>query len=89
MKEIVFEDGKNIIDNGAILSISIDQTGKVVLMLRLDQNYRKLKGLCSTKLQEIPWIKEFEIKMAPKVSNINIIDIKFAFETYNNQEFLF
>ena len=50
MKEIIFDDGNNIIDSGAILSINIDQTGKVVVMLRLDQNYRKLKGLCTAKL---------------------------------------
>ncbi|EAR87658.1 CobQ/CobB/MinD/ParA nucleotide-binding domain protein (macronuclear) [Tetrahymena thermophila SB210] len=66
LKEITFEDGSNIIDNGSILTIDIESSGKVTVQLKLDQNYRKLKGLCNAKLQEIPWIKEFEIKMAPK-----------------------
>ena len=70
LKEITLEDGSNIVGNNQILSVEINETGKALITLKLDQNYRKLKGLCNQKLQEIPWLKDFEIKMAPKVQNI-------------------
>ena len=48
--------------------MDVKENGKVVLLLKLDQNYRKVKTLCQTRLTEVPWIKNLEINMAPKVN---------------------
>ena len=36
LREVVFEDGRNIVDSGSIVKIDIDNSGKVSVMLKLD-----------------------------------------------------
>lgn len=58
-----------------ILDIKVLSEGNVTILLKLDQNYRKIKTLCQTQLSEIPWIKTLNINMAPKVMNDILIKL--------------
>ena len=67
LKKVSFENGKNLVDQKYIVDLQIKDDGSVNLMLKLDQNYRKIKALCHTELANVPWIKNLSINMAPKV----------------------
>ena len=67
LRKIPFENGKNLVDLNYIVDLQIKDDGSVNLMLKLDQNYRKIKTLCQTELTTVPWIKNISINMAPKV----------------------
>ena len=43
----------------------------MVVYLRLDSNYRKVKSLCEESLKSLTWAKSVEIKIAPKVNPIS------------------
>jgi hypothetical protein len=51
--------------------ITINELGEVEILLKIEKNFVKIKNICLSALQEIPWIKSLNIKMAPKVSNMN------------------
>ena len=67
MKKVSFENGKNLVDQNYIVDLQIKDDGSVNILLKLDQNYRKIKSLCHTELASVPWIKNLSINMAPKV----------------------
>lgn len=67
LKRIPFENGKNLVESNYIVDMQVKDDGSVSILLRLDQNYRKIKNLCQTELLSIPWIKNLSINMAPKV----------------------
>ncbi len=67
LRKIPFENGKNLVDLNYIVDLQIKDDGSVNVMLRLDQNYRKIKALCQNELIAVPWIKNLSINMAPKV----------------------
>lgn len=68
LKRIPFENGKNLVESNYIVDMQVKEDGSVSILLRLDQNYRKIKNLCQTELLSIPWIKNLSINMAPKVN---------------------
>jgi hypothetical protein len=76
LKKVPFENGKNLVDMNYIIDIQIKEDGSVNIMLKLDQNYRKIKSLCHTELASIPWIKNLSINMAPKVFSSFINNVK-------------
>lgn len=67
LKKVSFENGKNLVDQKYIVDLQIKDDGSVTILLKLDQNYRKIKALCHTELASVPWIKNLSINMAPKV----------------------
>lgn len=67
LKKIPFENGKNLVDLKYVVDLQIKEDGSVSMLLKLDQNYRKIKTLCQTELNTVPWIKNVTINMAPKV----------------------
>ena len=67
LKKVSFENGKNLVDQNYIVDLQIKDDGSVNILLKLDQNYRKIKSLCHTELASVPWIKNLSINMAPKV----------------------
>lgn len=67
LRKIPFENGKNLVDSNYIVDMKIKEDGSVEILLKLDQNYRKIKSLCLTELNSVPWIKNLAINMAPKV----------------------
>jgi hypothetical protein len=44
---------------------------EVKISLKLDSNYRKVKELIENALKDVTWIKKLEVKIAPKVCNLN------------------
>ena len=67
LKKVSFENGKNLVDQNYVVDLQIKDDGSVNILLKLDQNYRKIKALCHTELASVPWIKNLSINMAPKV----------------------
>ncbi|CAD8151189.1 unnamed protein product [Paramecium pentaurelia] len=71
LKEIKHSNSqKDIVSNGYIENLTIDQDGRVIIDLKLDQDYRKIKALCSDALKQYEWIKNLDIRMAPKKENV-------------------
>jgi len=66
LRQIKTENGKNILETGSIVSINVADGGKVIILLKLDQDFRKVKSLIQDNLVSVPWIKDLQVKLAPK-----------------------
>lgn len=55
-------------DQKVVLQLDVDEESKTVdVRLRLDQNYRKTKGIIEEKLKGLHWVSKVNVTLAPKV----------------------
>lgn len=53
----------------SIKVLYLNSSGNVIIQLQLNQDYRKIKALCTDSLKEFEWIKSLDVRMAPKASS--------------------
>ena len=64
--ESLVKEGKTKDVKSFVKDIQVKEGGEVTVFLELTQDYRKNKSLVEKKLDEVPWIKSVQVKMAPQ-----------------------